>query len=190
MIGLSIIKKMYPAIFLDRDGVIIENRSNYIRTWDDVIFFPQAIASLRRINSTEYKIYIITNQSAVGRGIISQSAAEGINLQLVREIESAGGRVDGVYMCPHSPEENCLCRKPQPGMILNAAAENSLDLERSILIGDAISDIIAGQSAGVGVNVLVKTGRGATQIELPMAKRIPAFEVYDSLAEALSDLIS
>lgn len=182
--------KMFPAIFLDRDGVIIENRSNYIRTWDDVVFYPESLTSLKRIKSTEHKIFIVTNQSAIGQGIISRSAAETINWQLVHEIESAGGRIDGVYMCPHSPEENCPCRKPQPGMILEAAAENSLDLGRSIFIGDAISDIIAGQTAGVGVNVLVKTGRGASQFELPMAKQIPVFDVYNSLAEALSELIS
>jgi D-glycero-D-manno-heptose 1,7-bisphosphate phosphatase len=181
---------MKPALFLDRDGVIIDSRPDYVRTWSDVSIFPQALSSLQKIKTSEYKIFIITNQSAVGRGIISQSTAEEINWQLVNEIESAGGRIDGVYMCPHTPEDNCPCRKPHPGMILQAAAENSLDLGLSILIGDAISDIIAGQTARVEKNVLVKTGRGAAQIELPSASQIPPFLVYDSLTEALSDLIS
>lgn len=180
---------MIPALFLDRDGVIIENRPDYVRAWSDVSIYPQALASLRRIYSTEYKIFIVTNQSVIGRGIISQSAAEKINWQLVNEIESAGGRVDGVYMCPHTPEDNCLCRKPQSGMILKAVAENSLDLGNSILVGDAISDIIAGQTAGVGKNILVKTGRGASQLELPLANQIPSFLTYNSLTEALQDLI-
>jgi D-glycero-D-manno-heptose 1,7-bisphosphate phosphatase len=180
---------MDPALFLDRDGVIIDNRPDYVRTWSDVSFYPEALSALQKINFSKYKIIIITNQSAVSRGIISHSSAEEINWQLVNEIESAGGRIDGVYLCPHTPEDNCPCRKPRPGMILQAAAEFSLDLKNSILIGDAISDIIAGQTAGVDNNVLVKTGRGAAQIELPQASQIPPFLIYDSLAEALSELI-
>jgi D-glycero-D-manno-heptose 1,7-bisphosphate phosphatase len=180
---------MKPALFLDRDGVIIENRPDYVCAWSDVSIYSQAISSLKRINTSQYKIFIITNQSVVGRGIISQSTAEDINWQLVNEIETAGGRIDGVYMCPHAPEDKCPCRKPQPGMITKAAAENSVDLGKSILIGDALSDIIAGQSAGVGINALVKTGRGASQIELPQASQIPTFNIYDSLAEAILDLI-
>lgn len=180
---------MNQALFLDRDGVIIANRSDYVRTWSDVSIYPQSLSSLQRIHSSQYKIFIITNQSVVGRGIISHAEAEKINLQLINEIESSGGRIDGVYMCPHTPEDNCPCRKPRPGMILQAAAEFSVDLGHSILIGDAISDIIAGQTAGVGKNVLVKTGRGAAQIELPIASQIPPFLLHDSLVEALSDLV-
>jgi D-glycero-D-manno-heptose 1,7-bisphosphate phosphatase len=186
---LSIIVPMNQALFLDRDGVIIANRADYVRTWSDVSIYPQALSSLQKINSSDYKIFIVTNQSPIGRGIISYNEAEQINWQLIKEIESAGGRIDAVYMCPHTAEDNCLCRKPQPGMILQAAAEFSIDLAHSILIGDAISDIIAGQTAGIGVNVLVKTGRGAAQIELPLTNQVPPFLVNDSLAEALSDLI-
>lgn len=180
---------MYPALFLDRDGVIIENRPDYVRAWTDVSIYPHALSSLRRINSSPYQIFIITNQSVVGRGIISQSTAEDINRQLVNEIKSAGGRIDRVYMCPHAPEDKCPCRKPQPGMISKAAVENSLDLGKSILIGDAVTDILAGQSAGVGINALVKTGRGASQIELPQTSQIPPFNIYKDLAEALLNLI-
>ncbi len=180
---------MYPALFLDRDGVIIDNRSDYIRNWSDVSIYPQVLNSLHKIESSNYKIFIITNQSAIGRGIITQTAAEEINKRLVAEIESAGGRIDGVFICPHTPDENCLCRKPQPGMILEAAEAFLLDLGQSILIGDALSDIIAGQSAGVGQNVLVKTGRGSTESTLPLVNRIPRFLVYDSLVDALSDLV-
>lgn len=187
--GLSIIVDMDRALFLDRDGVIIENRTDYVRTWSDVSIYSQALSSLRRIKPSPFKVFIITNQSAVGRGIISHSTAEDINRQLVYEIESAGGRVDGVYMCPHTPDEECPCRKPQPGMILRAAVEYALDLGSSILIGDALSDIIAGQSSGVGKNCLVKTGRGASQIALPQARQIATFNVYNDLAEALLDLI-
>ncbi len=180
---------MNPALFLDRDGVIIENRPNYVRTWSDVSIYPQAVRALKKIEASEYKIFMLTNQSAVGRGIISHSTAAKINKRLVIEIESAGGRVDGVFMCPHTPHENCPCRKPQPGMILEAAASSELDLSNSIMIGDALSDIIAGQTAGVGQNVLVYTGRGLAQSNLPLANKISPFLVYENLLDALSDLI-
>ena len=186
---LSIITFMNPALFLDRDGVIIENRPNYVRTWSDVSIYPQAVRALKKIEASEYKIFMLTNQSAVGRGIISHSTADKINRRLVKEIESAGGRVDGVFMCPHTPHENCPCRKPQPGMILEAAAAFQLDLSNSIMIGDALSDIIAGQTAGVGQNVLVYTGRGLAQSNLPLANKISPFLVYENLLDALSDLI-
>ena len=188
--GLSIITSMNQALFLDRDGVIIENRSNYVRTWSDVSFFPQVLSTLKKIESSKYKIFIITNQSAVGRGIMSQEAAVAINKGVVNEIISAGGRIDGIYMCPHTPDDNCSCRKPQPGMIMEAADAFSLDLSHSILIGDALSDIIAGQTAGVGTNILVNTGRGVAQSALPLASQIPPFLIYDSLVKALADLIS
>ena len=180
---------MKPALFLDRDGVIIENRSNYVRTWSDVSIYPQAIESLIKVKSTGYKIIIITNQSAVGRGLISPEIAQEINLRLIEEIQSAGGRIDGIFMCPHAPHDNCACRKPQPGLILEAADSLSLDLNRSILVGDALSDIMAGQSAGIGKNVLVRTGRGNAQSAIPLAAQIPPFLIYDTLAGAISDLI-
>ena len=180
---------MNPALFLDRDGVIIENRSNYVRTWSDVYIYTQAIEALVKLKPTGYKTVIITNQSAVGRGFISPKVAQEINLRLVEEIHSAGGRIDGVFMCPHAPHDECACRKPQPGLILEAADSLSLDLSRSILVGDALSDIMAGQSAGVGKNVLVRTGRGNEQSDITLANKIPPFLIYDTLADALSELI-
>ena len=180
---------MKPALFLDRDGVIIENRSNYVRTWSDVAIYPQAIEALIKVKPTGYKTIIITNQSAVSRGLISPEIAQEINSRLIEEIQSAGGRIDGIFMCPHAPHENCACRKPQPGLILEAADSLSLDLNRSILVGDALSDIMAGQSAGVGKNVLVRTGRGNAQSAIPLASQIHPFLIYDTLAEALSELI-
>jgi D-glycero-D-manno-heptose 1,7-bisphosphate phosphatase len=176
---------MYPAIFLDRDGVIIENRENYIRTWDDVEIFEQALKALVRIASSPYKIVIVTNQSAVGRGIISLQTAQEINQRLLDIIQKAGGRVDGIFICPHSPQDDCNCRKPRPGLILDAAHALSLELSRSILIGDALSDIQAGQNAGVGQTALVRTGRGSEQALKIAQTHLQPFPIYDTLSKAL-----
>jgi len=176
---------MFPAIILDRDGVVIENRPDYVRNWADVVVFPEALAALAKASHGPYKIVFVTNQSAVGRGIISRETAEEINRQLTALILEAGGRVDGVFMCPHAPEDQCDCRKPRPGLLLQAARSLDLDLSRSIMIGDALSDLLAGQAAGVGQMALVRSGRGIEQDRLPRPDDLQPFQTYDTLAHAL-----
>ncbi|MBE0409776.1 MAG: HAD family hydrolase [Anaerolineales bacterium] len=180
---------MNPALFLDRDGVIIENNPNYIRSWSDVKIFPEAIRALRRIQNSSYKIAIITNQSAVGRGLVSFETICEINTRLIDEIQSHGGRIDGVFICPHAPEDGCTCRKPKPGLILQAAQDLSIDLKQSILIGDALSDLIAGQVAGIPTNVLILTGRGKEQATMLTADQKKSILIFESLAEALEALV-
>jgi D-glycero-D-manno-heptose 1,7-bisphosphate phosphatase len=181
---------VFPAIFLDRDGVIVENRENYIRSWEQVEIFDQALAALARAAQTPYRIVIVTNQSAIGRGLLSPETADEINGRLLHEIESAGGRVDGVFVCPHTPQDQCRCRKPRPGLLLQAAEALSIDLSRSIVVGDALSDLQAGRAAGVGQAVLVRTGRGAQQASSPEAARMGLFPVFDSLLDALEALFA
>jgi len=180
---------MFPALFMDRDGVIIEYRKHYVRSWSDVVIYPSALAALAKVKDSPYKVVIITNQSAVGRGIISLNAAIDINKRLVDQIIKGGGKVDRIFMCPHKPEDNCQCRKPKPGLIIQAAEELKLDLPNSVLIGDALSDLEAGQVAGVGKLILVRTGRGR-QEELRISKsQIKNILVADSLWEVFEQFI-
>lgn len=151
-----------PAIFLDRDGVIVENRDDYVRSWDDVAFIPGALEALARAASADVAFVIVTNQSAIGRGLLDPETADRINDRIRRRIVRAGGRIDAVQLCPHHPDEGCPCRKPRPGMLLRAARELGCDLARSWMIGDALSDLEAGRAAGART-VLVRTGRGADQ---------------------------
>jgi D-glycero-D-manno-heptose 1,7-bisphosphate phosphatase len=181
---------MNPAIFLDRDGVIIENVETYIRRWEEAVFIASSLASLKKLSLSSYKIVIVTNQSAVGRGIISLAQAEEINQKLIAGIVLAGGRVDGLFMCPHSPTDECDCRKPLPGLILKAADAFSLDLKHSIMIGDALTDIQSGQAAGIPTNILVKTGRGAAQLLLASASWLPPFSICADLASAVESILS
>jgi D-glycero-D-manno-heptose 1,7-bisphosphate phosphatase len=179
--------KKWPAIFLDRDGVIIENRDEYVRSWGDVAIIPgalEALATLTERNS--FRIVIVTNQSPIGRGLITQSVAEEINNQLVAMIESAGGHVAGVFMCPHTDDNDCDCRKPRPGLLLQAAAKLHLDLLNSVLIGDALTDIQAARAAGVEDAWLVRTGRGRFQENLPEAVDLQPFLIFDDLGDALT----
>ncbi|HLO33932.1 MAG TPA: HAD family hydrolase [Anaerolineales bacterium] len=176
---------MDAAIFLDRDGVLTENKPDYVRDWSQVEIIQEAIRALSIPAVGNYKIVIVTNQSAVGRGLISLEAARGINSRLVNTIRAQGGQVDAVYMCPHSPAEGCLCRKPQPGLLLQAVKELSLDLQRSWMIGDAWSDLRAGQSAGVRRLILLRTGRGAAQSQEVPPDDIADHLIFDNLHQAL-----
>jgi D-glycero-D-manno-heptose 1,7-bisphosphate phosphatase len=180
-----IMEIMEAALFLDRDGVIIENRENYVRSCGDVAFLPAALAALRKAAASPYKIILVTNQSAIGRGIITMAQADTINHHIVGEIENAGGRVDAVFMCPHTPQDQCDCRKPRPGMLLQATEQFNLDLSHSFMIGDSLTDLLAGRAAGVRESIIVRTGRGAVQAALPEAHVLQPFLSFDSLYEAL-----
>lgn len=180
---------MHPAIFLDRDGVLIENRPDYVRDWSQVKIIPEAIQALSRAATNNYKFVIVTNQSAVGRGLVRQAIAEEINHRLVHLIHHYGGQVAGVYMCPHKPDDDCVCRKPRPGLLLQAARELSLNLQRSWMIGDAWSDMQAGQRAGVRHTILLRTGRGAEQLLLPRPEELADYQVFDSLPMAFDAIL-
>jgi D-glycero-D-manno-heptose 1,7-bisphosphate phosphatase len=186
---LGIIATMHPAIFLDRDGVIMENRASYVRDWGDVEIYPQALQSLAEASASPFKFVIITNQSAVGRGIMSLEIARDINDRLVERIAKSGGRIDGVFMCPHAPQDHCNCRKPEPGLLIQAAEELSIDMSKSYIIGDAISDLLAGQAAGVKQSILVLTGRGKSQSLSAKPDNLKPYLVHNSLSDALNYLI-
>jgi D-glycero-D-manno-heptose 1,7-bisphosphate phosphatase len=180
---------MFPAIFLDRDGVIIENRPQYVRSWTDVEFFPQAIDALQKLKNTAYKVVIVTNQAGVSRGVLPLDTAEEINRRLWAEIERLGGRIDGIFMCPHKPEDGCNCRKPQPGLIRQAAQVLQIDLKSSLLVGDMLTDLLAGQNAGVPRLALVRTGLGAGQVDAPPPEGLQGFQVFETLSDALDRLV-
>ena len=112
--------------------------------------------------------------------------AQEINNRLVNTIKENGGWVDGVYMCHHKPEDQCNCRKPQPGLLLQAAQELSLDLRSSWMVGDAWTDLLAGQSAGVHGTIMVRTGRGSTQLLKAQPEEIKPFLVSDNLFDAFN----
>lgn len=181
---------MFPAVFLDRDGVLIENRADYVREWSQVFIFPKTYSSLKRIQTAGYKIVIVTNQSAVGRGLITLQTAHAINQRLVDALREQDVQVDGVYLCPHHPQDDCACRKPKPGMLVQAAQELSLDLPRSWLIGDAWSDMLAGQAVNLRGEILVKTGRGSDQLLTPKPTGLNGCMIAADLPEAVEAILS
>jgi D-glycero-D-manno-heptose 1,7-bisphosphate phosphatase len=180
---------MIPAIFLDRDGVIIENRPAYVRSWADVEIFPLALEALARVKNSGYKIVLITNQAGIGKGLIQPEIAQEINHRLSQEVQKAGGRIDGVFVCPHTPEDGCDCRKPRPGLFFQAEKALSIDLSHSIMIGDTLNDLQAARAAGIEKVALVLTGLGAQQAQYPQDTSLSPFPIYNSISEALAELI-
>lgn len=149
-----------PALFLDRDGVIIKEKDFQIAV-DGIEFYPETIDALSALDKRYVKV-VISNQSGVARGLFSENDVRVFNSGLESMLADSGIGIDGWYFCPHGPHDNCPCRKPGPGMILKAAEELSIALDDSWLVGDKSSDILAGRAAGVRA-ILVSTGYGGRE---------------------------
>lgn len=150
----------HPAVFLDRDGVLNVNRDDYVLTWDDFEWTPDVFEQVRRLYDAGFKLVVITNQSPVGRGLLDVAELQGIHQRMRREFARHRLHIDAVYHCPHHPAKGCRCRKPEPGMILEAAEDLDLDLARSYLLGDRESDIRAAEQAGVRDAFLIERDQG------------------------------
>jgi D-glycero-D-manno-heptose 1,7-bisphosphate phosphatase len=176
------------AVFLDRDGVINENRRDYVRNWEEFEFLPGALASLCRLAEGDHSVIIISNQSAINRGLVSRSDVDRINQRMVKEIEKAGGRIDGIYVCPHRPDEGCDCRKPKPGLLYQAVEELGIDLTSSYLVGDALSDMGAALAARC-TPFLVLTGRGRQELARARDSGFVDFVYASDLTEAVDWIV-
>ena len=136
-------------IFLDRDGVINKYREDdYVKSWQEFEFLPGSIEAIKLFKKAGYKIYVVTNQRGVARGLMSEQDLLKIHENMKSEIKSQGGLIDGIYYCIHNYEDNCECRKPKPGMLLQAAHDHGFDITEAVFIGDSESDIQAGTTAG------------------------------------------
>jgi len=156
---------MRRAVFLDRDGTLLEEH-NYVADLKNVVFFPYTIDAVRLLNQAGFAVVVITNQSGIARGIVRSSFVAEAHAFIDRKLREGGARIDGYYHCPHHPEgsiaeftRECACRKPKPGQLRQAAADLDLDLQRSFVVGDRWSDVDVAEAVG-GRGVLVRTGYG------------------------------
>jgi histidinol-phosphate phosphatase family protein len=139
-----------PTVILDRDGVLNKKplRAQYVRSWDEFEWLPGAKEALRMLHEAHYRVIIISNQAGVARGAMTQADLIEIHEQMKTEAAEVGGRIEAIYCCPHNWEEGCECRKPKPGMLFEAQHEFSLDLSRTLFIGDDERDAQAAYAAG------------------------------------------
>lgn len=148
---------LQKVVFLDRDGVINRDSPNYIKSWEEFEFLPGSIEAIRLLNLNGFTTIIITNQSVINRNMISEEGLEYIHALMKKAVKSGGGEIKDIFFCPHTPEDGCDCRKPEPGLIYQAQKKYQIDLSVSIMVGDNAKDIECAGRAGCGLSVLVKS---------------------------------
>jgi len=141
------VKPEVPAVFLDRDGTVIIDR-HYLSDPDGVVVVPGAAESLGRLEAAGFRLIFITNQSGIGRGVMTRSQSDAVHQRTLELLAATGVSVTGSYICPHAPWDDCACRKPSTVLLRQAAAEHGIDFERSFMIGDKKTDIDTGRAAG------------------------------------------
>lgn len=136
------------TLFLDRDGVINEDSPDFIKSVDEWVPIPGSLDAIARLTAADFRIVVVTNQSGIARGLLSDTILTAIHQRMIEEIRAFGGRLAGVYFCPHGPEDGCDCRKPRPGLIDRACRDLGLEARDAPLIGDRMSDLCAARAAG------------------------------------------
>lgn len=178
------------AVFLDRDGTLIEE-AGYLDRIERLVFYPFSTDAVRVLNRAGLAVVVVTNQAGVARGIFQESFVAEAHQYVRERLDAGGARVDAFYYCPHHPDASvaayrvaCDCRKPQPGMLRQAIDDLGLDPARSFVIGDRWHDLQAGQALGIR-GVLVRTGYGRTEEAAPKPGVVPA-AIVDTLMDAAS----
>ena len=172
------------VVFLDRDGTIIEDK-DFIKSPDEIEFIPGSIEAIKIFKKMGYIIVVISNQSGIGRGILTEKMVKEVNDSFVQQLRERGTPVDALYFCPHHPADNCDCRKPETGMIRRAVTEHKLDLKEAVVIGDKLSDIELGRRIGA-TSILVLTGYGTKEREKLQYTTLKPDFVADDLLGAVN----
>lgn len=175
---------MTRLIILDRDGVINQDSLHYIKSEDEFILIPGAVEAIVRLNNAGYKIGIATNQSGVSRGLYTETQLRAIHDKMIQSIQKAGGQIDAIEYCVHLPEERCLCRKPQPGMLYALAKRFDCSLKHVPFVGDRVSDIQAALAVGADPVMVL-----STMTDRDGLKAYPEVPVFHSLAEYVDQLL-
>lgn len=173
-----------PAVILDRDGVINQDSEQFIRSVAEFRPLAGSLDAIARLKQAGWAVAVCTNQSGVGRGLYTMTTLNAIHAHLRALLAEHGTTVDGIYACPHLPDAGCNCRKPRPGMLLQAASELQLDLSASYMVGDASRDLDAGRAAGARP-VLVRTGKGRHTLASGAATDVPVFDSLQTFTDSL-----
>jgi D-glycero-D-manno-heptose 1,7-bisphosphate phosphatase len=178
-----------PVLFLDRDGVLVEDR-NYLADPDQIRILPGVVPALVRARAAGYWLVGVTNQSGLGRGIFKEEDFQAVMLRLHHLLEKEDVALDAFFYCPHAPDDGCDCRKPRPGMVHEAEKILPLEKQGSWVIGDKESDVALGQKTGLG-SILVRTGYGSRQEAKTVSRwgDRSTFRVVDDLAAAIEYIL-
>ena len=178
---------MRRAVFLDRDGTL--NREvGYIGDPAGLELLPGVPAALARLATAGFALVVVTNQSAIGRGIYTRAQIDAVHARLTGELAAGGAPLDGLFVCPHAPQDGCDCRKPRPGLFMQARDALELDLAGSFMVGDTVKDMAAARAAGVRP-VYVTSGWGERDRAATLAAGLPAEDVAADLAVAAERIL-
>ncbi len=177
------------TVFLDRDGVINYDSPDYIKSCTEFKFLPNSLEAIRLLTLSGFNVIIITNQSAIGRKMITTQGLNDIFTKMTAGVREKGGHITDIFYCPHLPEDNCECRKPKPQMILKAQKKHNIDMRTAIMVGDSAKDIECAKSAGCSFSILVKTGNGINAAVELAKKNIRPDYVAEDLFEAAKWII-
>ncbi len=178
-------------IILDRDGTINEERDDYVKSPEEWVPMPGALEAIARLNHAGWHTVVATNQSGLGRGLFYMAMLNAMHLKMNQLLAKQGGRVDAVFFCPHTPEDQCDCRKPLPGLMELIGERYGVELADVPLVGDSLRDVQAGAAAGCPTH-LVRTGRGSLLDDAQVAaiqKLIPGTQVHADLCAFADSLI-
>ena len=176
--GLRSLSNHGLTVLLDRDGVINRNRSDYVKSWEEFEFLPRSLAALRMLAEHDVTVIVVTNQSAVGRNLLALGELERIHARMNAEVEAHGGRIDAVLCCPHAPGDGCACRKPRPGLLLEAMKRFSIDPDLCYVVGDSTNDLLAARAVGIPF-IMVMTGLGPQSLISPDYDNAPSWVTRD-----------
>ena len=173
------------AVFVDRDGTLNDDRG-YVTSPEQLVVFPGVPKALARVNYLGIKVILVTNQSAIGRGFMTPEDLQRIHQKLKDLLRAHDGHIDAVYYCPHHPNEDCVCRKPNIAMIQQAASEFSLDLPRCYFVGDKSSDLEAAHRAGVPGVLVMSSDYSAGAVKASDLGKFPIAFKAESFVEAVN----
>jgi D-glycero-D-manno-heptose 1,7-bisphosphate phosphatase len=174
------------TVILDRDGVINQDSDAYIKSADEWIAIPGSLEAIARLSQSGYQVVVATNQSGLARGLFDQATLDAIHQKMESAIKAHGGKLDGIYYCPHGPDDGCGCRKPEPGLLVQIGQDLSIDLTQTTVVGDSLRDLQA--AAAVGAKpVLVLTGKGVKTMDQIDQEQ---FDIYQNLADFVETLIA
>ena len=178
-------------VILGRDGILNVYREDHVKSPDEWEPIPNALEAVARLNHAGWHTVVATNQSGIGRGMIDMASINTVHQRMMQRLAEAGGRLDAVFFCPHTPEDDCDCRKPRPGLMKQIAQRYGIELRTVPMVADTLRDLQAAHAAGCEPH-LVRTGRAAALTDkqvVEIVQQVPMTEVHDSLSEFVDFLL-
>ena len=175
-------------VILDRDGVINEDSDSFIKSPQEWVAIPGSLEAIAKLCHHGYKVVIASNQSGLARGLFSSRDLSAIHQKMRLELDRFGGQIDGIFFCPHGPDDKCSCRKPEPGLLLEIRERLGVEIDKAVFVGDSFRDIQAANAAGTSA-ILVKSGKGRKTISAHQSQ-LAGVPIVENLSAAVSYILA